>query len=96
MIALEEIRQISVASPSKIVMLVIDGLGGLPHHKTGKTELETASTPHLDDLARNGICGLSDPVSPGITPGSGPGHMALFGYDPFKFASAGEFWKHWG
>jgi len=86
MIALEEIRQISVASPSKIVMLVIDGLGGLPHHKTGKTELETASTPHLDDLARNGICGLSDPVSPGITPGSGPGHLALFGYDPFRFA----------
>jgi len=84
-IALEHIRQISVASPSKIVMLVIDGLGGLPALKTGKTELETASTPHLDHLARNGVCGLIDPVGSGITPGSGPGHLALFGYDPLKF-----------
>ncbi len=86
MIALEAIRQISIASPSKIVMLVIDGLGGLPDPKTGRTELETASTPHLDDLARKSVCGLSDPVSPGITPGSGPGHLALFGYDPVRFA----------
>lgn len=86
MIALEEIRHISVVSPSKIVMLVVDGLGGLPDPKTGWTELETASTPHLDDLARSGICGLTDPVSPGITPGSGPGHLALFGYDPVRFA----------
>jgi len=85
MITLEQIRQISTASPSKIVMLVIDGLGGLPEPKTGKTELETAFTPHLDYLARNGICGLTDPVSSGITPGSGPGHLALFGYDPLKF-----------
>ena len=85
MITLEQIKEISVASPSKIVMLVMDGLGGLPDPKTGKTELETASTPHLDHLTRSGICGLVDPVSSGITPGSGPGHLALFGYDPFRF-----------
>jgi len=85
MVLLEEIREISIVSASKIVMLVIDGLGGLPDAKTGRTELETAHTPYLDQLAKKGICGLIDPVSPGITPGSGPGHLALFGYDPLKF-----------
>jgi 2,3-bisphosphoglycerate-independent phosphoglycerate mutase len=84
-ISLEQLKEISVVSDSKIVMLVIDGLGGLPDPKTGKTELETASTPKFDYLARNGICGLSIPVSQGITPGSGAGHLALFGYDPLKF-----------
>lgn len=85
MISLGQLQQISIASESKIVMLVIDGLGGLPDPKTGKTELETASTPNLNYLAKNGICGLSTPVSPGITPGSGAGHLPLFGYDPLKF-----------
>ena len=85
MVPLEEIKTISVISKSKIIMLVIDGLGGLPDDKTGRTELATAVTPNLDQLAKKGICGLIDPVSPGITPGSGPGHLALFGYDPLKF-----------
>jgi len=82
---LELIREIATPSPSKIVLLVIDGLGGLPHPRTGKTELETASTPNLDKLAASSICGLTDPVGPGITPGSTPGHLALFGYDPVKY-----------
>jgi len=70
------------ASDTRMVLLVIDGLGGLPHPETGLTELETATTPNLDSLARDSICGLIHPVGPGITPGSGPGHLALFGYDP--------------
>jgi 2,3-bisphosphoglycerate-independent phosphoglycerate mutase len=77
-------KELSITSPARIVMLVIDGLGGLPDPKTGKTELETARIPHLDALAAGGICGLADPVAPGITPGSGPGHLALFGYDPIS------------
>ncbi len=83
--SLELIRGLSRPSPAKIVLLVIDGLGGLPHPRTGKTELETARTPNLDKLAAAGICGLTDPIGPGITPGSTPGHLALFGYDPLKF-----------
>lgn len=82
MLSLDLIKQISRHTDSKIVLLVIDGLGGLPHPETGLTELETAETPNLDALAAKGICGLIDPVAPGITPGSAPGHLALFGYDP--------------
>jgi len=79
---LELMKELSRPSPTKIVLVVIDGLGGLPNPATGKTELETASTPNLDQLAARGICGLADPVGYGITPGSAPGHLALFGYDP--------------
>ncbi len=84
MVDMELIKDIARSSPSKIVMLVIDGLGGLPDPETGKTELETARTPNLDRLAARGVCGLSDPVGPGITPGSAPGHLGLFGYDPVR------------
>jgi len=81
----ESVKALAKPSPAKIVLLVIDGLGGLPHTETGRTELETASTPNLDKLASEAVCGLTDPVSPGITPGSAPGHLALFGYDPLRF-----------
>jgi len=80
----ELIKELAITSPDKIVMLILDGLGGLPDFKTGRTELETARIPNLDALAAKGICGLADPIAPGITPGSGPGHLALFGYDPVK------------
>jgi 2,3-bisphosphoglycerate-independent phosphoglycerate mutase len=80
----ELIKELAITSPDKIVMLVMDGLGGLPDPPTGKTELETARLPNFDALAAKGICGLADPIAPGITPGSGPGHLALFGYDPVK------------
>ena len=81
---MELIKTLSRESSTKIILLVIDGLGGLPGPETGKTELENASTPNLDALAKKSICGLQDPVRPGITPGSAPGHLALFGYDPVQ------------
>jgi 2,3-bisphosphoglycerate-independent phosphoglycerate mutase len=82
MILHDLIAELREPSTSKIVLVVADGLGGLPLEPGGKTELEVARTPHLDACARDGICGLSVPILPGITPGSGPGHLALFGYDP--------------
>lgn len=77
------VSEVSIQSDSKIILLVMDGLGGLPVQ--GKTELETANTPHLDHLAAKSACGLIDPVFMGITPGSGPAHLALFGYDPTQY-----------
>lgn len=78
-------RDLRKQNDSKIVLLVADGLGGLPIEKGGLTELETARTPNLDALAKAGTLGLSIPVIPGIAPGSGPGHLGLFGYDPLEF-----------
>ncbi len=69
---------------TKLVLVVMDGLGGYADADHG-TELEEAVTPHLDQLATEGISGLCEPVGPGITPGSGPGHLGLFGYDPQAF-----------
>ncbi len=77
------IQQLKQPSQEKIVLLVLDGIGGLP--RNGKTELETAKTPNFDELARASETGLMTPILPGITPGSGPGHLSLFGYDPLKY-----------
>jgi 2,3-bisphosphoglycerate-independent phosphoglycerate mutase len=79
----EVLHSLTVQTESKLVMVVIDGIGGLPVR--GKTELEAAKMPNLDRLASKSICGLIDPISYGITPGSGPSHLALFGYDPFRY-----------
>ncbi len=78
-------RDLHTKNGAKIVMLVADGLGGLPMAAGGKTELETANSPNLDQLAARGVQGASIPVAPGISPGSGPGHLGLFGYDPLKY-----------
>lgn len=82
---LELARELAQEGDSKIVLFVMDGLGGLPHPETGRTELEAAYTTHLDRIARESICGFTVPVAPGVTPGSGPGHLALFGYDPLAY-----------
>ena len=78
-------RQLNEKNQGKIVMLVADGLGGLPEKPGGQTELEAADTPNLDRLAAKGVSGSMIPIKPGITPGSGPGHLGLFGYDPLRY-----------
>ncbi len=81
---LDLIKPLVVRNASKIVLAIADGLGGLPLEPGGPTELEAAATPNLDALVKDNVCGLSLPVLPGITPGSGPGHLGLFGYDPVE------------
>ncbi|HXH81660.1 MAG TPA: 2,3-bisphosphoglycerate-independent phosphoglycerate mutase [Candidatus Tectomicrobia bacterium] len=82
---LDVIRSLVVSNTTKIVLLSLDGLAGLPRPETGQSELETARIPNLDALAREAACGLLRHVGPGITPGSGPGHLGLFGYDPLAY-----------
>lgn len=79
------IRPLLRSADTKIILLVMDGLGGLPREKNGLTELESARTPNLDRVAVTSACGLHIPVLTGITPGSGPSHLALFGYDPLFY-----------
>jgi 2,3-bisphosphoglycerate-independent phosphoglycerate mutase len=82
---LDLIRSLAVGNTTKVVLLSLDGLGGLPRPETGRSELETANLPNLGALATEAACGLVRHVAPGITPGSGPGHLGLFGYDPLAF-----------
>ena len=79
------IQSLQKPADSKIVLLVMDGVGGLPQTPDGQTELEAAETPNFDALLPGGVCGLQQPVASGITPGSGPGHLGLFGYDPTQY-----------
>ncbi|MDQ4109424.1 MAG: 2,3-bisphosphoglycerate-independent phosphoglycerate mutase [Actinomycetota bacterium] len=79
-----DLTSLVTGTGSRILLIVIDGLGGMADTEHG-TELEEAATPNLDRLAQEGVTGLLETVGPGITPGSGPGHLALFGYDPLEF-----------
>lgn len=79
-----KIDDLVIENHSKIIYLILDGIGGLSMEGNEGTELQLAKTPHLDALAEKSICGLLDPIMPGVTPGSGPSHFALFGYDPLE------------
>src|SRR3712207_3857416 len=83
--SMEMLASLAQVTPSKILLVICDGFGGLPDPATGRSELETARTPNLDALANRSQCGVIEMVAPGITPGSGPGHLSLFGYDPVRY-----------
>src|SRR6266498_2559074 len=78
--------ELTLKTEAKLALVVLDGLGDLATREQGYlTPLEAAVTPHLDALAKDSAQGRMLPVAPGITPGSGPGHLGLFGYDPLEF-----------
>ncbi|MBP7601368.1 MAG: hypothetical protein KA750_08485, partial [Thermoflexales bacterium] len=79
------LQDLIVPASTRIAMIILDGLGGLPRERGGKTELETAHTPNLDALAEISALGLTVPIRTGITSGSGPGHLSIFGYDPLEY-----------
>lgn len=79
------LKELVQPAKTKIVLLVLDGVGGLPRASDDQTELEAAYTPNLDRLAADGCLGQHYPVDIGITGGSGPGHLGLFGYDPLEY-----------
>ena len=81
----DPIAALQARNEKRILLLVMDGLGGLPREPGGPTELEAARSPNLDALAAGAECGLHVPVDYGIAPGSAPGHLALFGYDPLRY-----------
>jgi 2,3-bisphosphoglycerate-independent phosphoglycerate mutase len=81
----EFLKTLIQPAPTRIAMLILDGLGGLPREPGGKTELESARKPNLDALAARSALGLTVPAGPGITTGSGPGHLGIFGYDPIHY-----------
>jgi 2,3-bisphosphoglycerate-independent phosphoglycerate mutase len=82
---LTDIAALAQPDGQKVLLLVLDGVGGLPLETGGLTELETARTPNMDELLVSGDAGLHVPVAPGVTPGSGPGHLSLFGFDPLQY-----------